>query len=450
MRRPLIALLSSPCSLRRRPAAARRRRRSSRRRARAAPTTSASEVVKRAVGTGERRDLRVPRRRRSRRHRVRSSSSSIPGARANPMLYGGWIEHLARKGNLVLYPALPGGEPDAAGRRHRDRREPHQGGARGARRRSRGEARPERASPISAISPACRSPSTSRRAPRTDGLPAPKLVFAASCPAASPPDEKERGILLAGSLRPSRPTPAHHHERRPRPPAERPRRAPDPPGGDRRSRRAASCSCARARTTTAFRRSPRPSPRRARRSPITTPPPSSCRPTRRAIRSSATPGAGAPTCRSPASRRSSPSSSATTASTRSITSPSGRPSTWRPRPPSRGKDAAALRRDPRFIDMGTWSDGWPVRRLSADMPKVEGAGRRSRSAARAAASILAPTDTSKQTLVAERGRPGPEGPETVAGDPPCGSIFWPELPITLPPCRRPFPPSWSSIPALAG
>jgi hypothetical protein len=37
-----------------------------------------------------------------------------------------------------------------------------------------------------------------------------------------------------------------------------------------------------------------------------------------------------------------------------------------------GRDAAFLRRDPKFIDMGSWSDGWPVRRLSADMPKVEG------------------------------------------------------------------------------
>jgi allantoicase len=37
-----------------------------------------------------------------------------------------------------------------------------------------------------------------------------------------------------------------------------------------------------------------------------------------------------------------------------------------------GKDAAFLRRDPKFVDMGTWTDGWPVRRLSADMPKVEG------------------------------------------------------------------------------
>jgi dienelactone hydrolase len=37
-----------------------------------------------------------------------------------------------------------------------------------------------------------------------------------------------------------------------------------------------------------------------------------------------------------------------------------------------GKDAVALRRDPKFIDMGSWSDGWPVRRLSAEMPKGQG------------------------------------------------------------------------------
>ncbi|HEX2556075.1 MAG TPA: dienelactone hydrolase family protein [Microvirga sp.] len=37
-----------------------------------------------------------------------------------------------------------------------------------------------------------------------------------------------------------------------------------------------------------------------------------------------------------------------------------------------GKDAAALRADPKFIDMGAWSDGWPMRRLTAEMPKVEG------------------------------------------------------------------------------
>ncbi|PVE22245.1 alpha/beta hydrolase [Microvirga sp. KLBC 81] len=37
-----------------------------------------------------------------------------------------------------------------------------------------------------------------------------------------------------------------------------------------------------------------------------------------------------------------------------------------------GKDAAALARDPKFVDMGNWSDGWPVRRLSGQMPKAEG------------------------------------------------------------------------------
>lgn len=37
-----------------------------------------------------------------------------------------------------------------------------------------------------------------------------------------------------------------------------------------------------------------------------------------------------------------------------------------------GKDAAALARDPKFVDMGSWSDGWPVRRLSAQMPKAQG------------------------------------------------------------------------------
>ncbi|WP_262270583.1 alpha/beta hydrolase family protein [Microvirga yunnanensis] len=36
-----------------------------------------------------------------------------------------------------------------------------------------------------------------------------------------------------------------------------------------------------------------------------------------------------------------------------------------------GRDASALLRDPKFVDMSTWSDGWPVKRLSAQMPKGE-------------------------------------------------------------------------------
>ncbi len=36
-----------------------------------------------------------------------------------------------------------------------------------------------------------------------------------------------------------------------------------------------------------------------------------------------------------------------------------------------GKDAAWLRDNPAFVDMGRWSDGWPVKRLYAETPKTE-------------------------------------------------------------------------------
>ncbi|HKH32666.1 MAG TPA: alpha/beta hydrolase [Beijerinckiaceae bacterium] len=36
-----------------------------------------------------------------------------------------------------------------------------------------------------------------------------------------------------------------------------------------------------------------------------------------------------------------------------------------------GKDATALRDNPAFVDMGRWSDGWPVKRLFAETPKTE-------------------------------------------------------------------------------
>ncbi len=61
-----------------------------------------------------------------------------------------------------------------------------------------------------------------------------------------------------------------------------------------------------------------------------------------------------------------------------------------------GRDAAFLRRDPKFVDMGSWSDGWPVRRLSADMPKVEGQDEKPERGPRRRLNF-APTDT-KQTL----------------------------------------------------
>ena len=36
-----------------------------------------------------------------------------------------------------------------------------------------------------------------------------------------------------------------------------------------------------------------------------------------------------------------------------------------------GTDMATLRADPGFVDMGRWSDGWPVRRLAAETPRAE-------------------------------------------------------------------------------
>lgn len=36
-----------------------------------------------------------------------------------------------------------------------------------------------------------------------------------------------------------------------------------------------------------------------------------------------------------------------------------------------GADLVGLRQDPAFLDMGRWSDGWPVRRLGAETPKAE-------------------------------------------------------------------------------
>lgn len=34
-----------------------------------------------------------------------------------------------------------------------------------------------------------------------------------------------------------------------------------------------------------------------------------------------------------------------------------------------GGNAVSLKANPAFVDMGVWSDGWPVRRLGADVPK---------------------------------------------------------------------------------
>ena len=46
-----------------------------------------------------------------------------------------------------------------------------------------------------------------------------------------------------------------------------------------------------------------------------------------------------------------------------------------------GRDAQALRADPAFVDMGRWSDGWPVKRLSAETPRLDPAPGETRPAA---------------------------------------------------------------------
>ena len=36
-----------------------------------------------------------------------------------------------------------------------------------------------------------------------------------------------------------------------------------------------------------------------------------------------------------------------------------------------GKNAQALRNDAKLVDMERWSDGWPVKRLAAEEPRLE-------------------------------------------------------------------------------
>ncbi len=61
-----------------------------------------------------------------------------------------------------------------------------------------------------------------------------------------------------------------------------------------------------------------------------------------------------------------------------------------------GKDAASLRRDPKLIDMGTWSDGWPVKRLSAQPPQGAEEEKQERGPRRRL--NLAPNDETKHSL----------------------------------------------------
>ena len=197
--------------------------------------------------------------RRSARRAPAPSSSMAPARRRQPRpvvvflhswgaVNPGALRRLDRasrpQGQSRPLPALPGREPLASG------------GCLGARRETSSKTRSqpwptirdakpdlERVAYHRPSRPACRSRSTSRPAPETDELPAPKLVFGLM-PGGIASNEKERGILLQDLSTIAPDDPAHHHERRPRPPAERPRRPPDPAARRAPFRRTASSSCA--------------------------------------------------------------------------------------------------------------------------------------------------------------------------------------------------------------
>lgn len=65
-----------------------------------------------------------------------------------------------------------------------------------------------------------------------------------------------------------------------------------------------------------------------------------------------------------------------------------------------GQDLTALKADPTFLDMGRWSDGWPVRRLAAETPKAETATPSGRAAP--AGGAVPSTIQSKQPVTRRR------------------------------------------------
>lgn len=72
-----------------------------------------------------------------------------------------------------------------------------------------------------------------------------------------------------------------------------------------------------------------------------------------------------------------------------------------------GQDAQALRANPQLIDMGRWSNGWPMRRLAADIPKLDPPAPRAKPEA---APAPAPAARSPRPQ-----RPRPARPQPAAG-----------------------------------
>jgi hypothetical protein len=328
----------------------------------------AAEVAKRAVGQGSAATYVF--------HGSEEAASPRPvvvflhswGA-ANPLYYGGWIEHLARRGNLVLFPRFqevnrtrPADATASAARLVKDALEALA---------SDPAARPDpsRVAYIGHLAGVPLALNLASLAP-PGGFPAPKLVFGVM-PGGIASTEKERGILLQdlSAIDPSTLIVAMSGDR-------------DYLPSDRAARRLFQAASAVPATRKLFMRvgsddhgfptltatlaSPG-SPKQAYDGEAIKLPPEPPRdPKQRS------------TWRWTADMAlTGPQTIITQQLGNNVTDALDYHAYWKTfdmasEAAFAGKDAAALARDPKFIDMGAWSDGWPVRRLSAQMPKTEG------------------------------------------------------------------------------
>jgi dienelactone hydrolase len=285
---------------------------------------------------------------------------------ANPGLYGGWIEHLARKGNLVLFPRFQ--EPnrtrpiDATGNAATLIRTALDALAEDP------EAKPDlkRVAYIGHLAGAPIALNLAANA-KQDGLPAPKLVFAVM-PGGIASDEKSRGILLrdlsgipASTLLITMTGDREHL------PADRAARrimteASNVPGTRKLFMRAGSDDHGYP-ALTATLASPGSKKDAYDASAIKLPPDPPKDPKQKN------------TWRWSADMSLTGEQTVLTAQLASNpTDTLDYLAFWKTFDMAAaaafaGTDAASLRREARFVDMESWSDGWPVRRLSADLPK---------------------------------------------------------------------------------
>ncbi len=71
-----------------------------------------------------------------------------------------------------------------------------------------------------------------------------------------------------------------------------------------------------------------------------------------------------------------------------------------------GQDAQSLRSNTQLVDMGRWSNGWPMRRLAADVPKLDPPAPRAK-----------PETTPAPAPAVRQPRPQPARPQQPSGGP---------------------------------